>query len=104
MHVAHLAHALLLQSSDNPIDGVTPDFDFGGPFNTWWKSVFAALWGLVIIIALAYCLMAIIQMRSSKNNPMQHQQGKESLIHSGIALGISIAFGVIVTAVFYVAG
>lgn len=106
----HEAHGLALQVQAampavvSPIDGMTPTFSFGGPFDSFWKSVFAAVWGLIIIACLLFCLMAVAQMRSSKNNPMQHQQGKESLLNSGIALGIAIAFGVIVSAVFWVVG
>lgn len=105
----HLAHGTVMQTLrvpalESPIGGITPSFNFGGPFNTWWKSVFAAGWGFVIILCLAYCLMAVAQMRSSKNNPMQQQQGKESLVNGGIALGIAVAFGVIVSAVFFVVG
>lgn len=108
-HAMHLVHGTALQAAplpalESPIGGITPSFNFGGPFNSWWKSVFAAVWGAVILFCLVFCLLALTKIRSSDDNPMQHKQGKTQLMHAAIALGASIAFGVIVSAIFWIAG
>ncbi|TFH68116.1 hypothetical protein [Cellulomonas sp. HD19AZ1] len=89
---------------ESPINGLGPSFSFGGPFDTWWRSAFAAFWGLVIIGCLVFCLGSILKLRSTSDNPHAHKQGQEALKISSIALGLSVAFGVLVTVVFYIAG
>lgn len=107
MQTLHIAHGNLLArmpAIDNPLGGMTPSFDFGPAFNTWWKKLVAVVWGLAILAAIVSVILAVGQMRSSDDNPMQHKQGKKALQISGIALVILIGLSPILGLIFYVAG
>lgn len=89
----------------NPIGGLVPDFTiFGAEFTEWWQKLFAAGWALAIIIALFFTIRGVVQMSSSDDNPNSYQTGRKSAIRSGLTLVVLIAFGVIVGAIFAVAG
>lgn len=92
---------------DNPIDDIEPDFSvFGAEFTAWWQILFAGLWAAAIIIALAYCLVAILRMRraTANNVPGQADEAKSSAMWAGAAAGGLIGFGVIVGALFAIFG
>lgn len=90
---------------DNPLDGVAPSFDFGSSFDAWWQKLFAGLWGLAIILALVWLVVAIAAMaKAGENNAHEHAAAKKGLIRSAAALGGLLGFGVIVGLIFYLAG
>lgn len=90
---------------ENPLDGMAPSFDFGASFDTWWQKLFGAGWGIAVIIALVYFLVAIATMaKAGENNAHEHAAAKKGLIRSGAALGCLLGFGIIVGLIFYLAG
>jgi hypothetical protein len=97
--------AIAIQADgENPIGGMRPSFAFGDQFDSWWKSLFAALWGLAILVTLAFCIIGIAKMATAGDNPSHRDGGKKQAQHAGIALAALTGFGVIVSAIMVVAG
>jgi uncharacterized membrane protein YidH (DUF202 family) len=91
----------------NPIGGLVPDFNiWGAAFTTWYQKLFVGLWGLLIIGAIAALAMALAKLhRATTNNvPGTADEAKAHAVWAGTALGALVGLGVIVTAIFTVAG
>ena len=86
--------------SNDPFQGVVPDFSvFGTDFTSWWQKLLAGLWGLSIVIAAGGLLIAALKYRSSKQNGYVQgtlesaQELKQWGVSSGIILGAGVIFG-----------
>lgn len=91
----------------NPFSNLIPNFSvFGSQFDTWWKKLFAGLWAICIVIAGAYLLLSIVQIRRATNNnvPGQADDAKTHAVWAGGALAGLVGFGVIIGAVFALVG
>ena len=91
----------------NPIAGLIPDGGVFGPdFTTLWHRVFTGIWFLLIVIAIAALAMALSKLhRATTNNvPGMADEAKAHAMWAGGALGALVGLGVIVAAVFTVAG
>ncbi|MDO5633464.1 MAG: hypothetical protein Q4G34_01130 [Micrococcus sp.] len=88
---------------ENPFSGITPSFSFGDDFDTMWTTLFAAFWGLLIVITGAFLLYHIAGLASGteSNNPHEVQQTKKRVIIAAAALVAQIAFTTIVGVFFF---
>lgn len=89
----------------NPFANLVPNFSiFGAQFTSWWQKLFVGLWAAAIIIAGAYLLLSVVQMRraTSGNVPGRACEAKTHAVLAGSALGGLIGFGGILLAVFAV--
>lgn len=90
---------------DNPFSNLVPNFTiFGAQFTSWWQKLFVGLWAAAIIIAGAYLLLSILQIRKATNNnvPGQADEAKTHAVWAGSSLGGLVGFGAIMAAVFAV--
>ena len=47
----------------NPLNGIIPDFSFGGTeFTALWQKLIAAIWGVAILIAIVYLIVGVVGM------------------------------------------
>lgn len=97
---------MFVTAVDNPFDGVLPDFTiFGAEFTELWQKILAGAWGLSIVIAAIFLIVAIVKMAgaSASENPGAHKQARSQAMWSGIALaclaGIAVITGAILTLV-----
>lgn len=86
---------------ENPIDGLLPDFSFGGQeFTELWQKLVAAVWAAGIIIAIIYLIIGIVAMAGASGdgnpNPQAHAQGRKKAMWAFIALIGLAALAVIV--------
>jgi len=92
---------------DNPLDGIVPDFSiFGVEFTQLWQKIIAGLWGIAIILAIAFVLVGVTQMAAatSGGNPSAYKDARNQAMWAGISLGILAALGVIVGAILALFG
>ena len=91
---------------DNPLDGILPDLNiFGDAFTTIWQRVAGGLWGLGILVAVAYLGIGILGMVQNKgSHPSQLRESKADAVKAGWALGGLVALPVIVGAFLLVFG
>lgn len=70
----------------------------------FWQNLFVGVWVAAIIIAGAYLLLSVVQMRraTSGNVPGRACEAKTHAVLAGSALGGLIGFGGILLAVFAV--
>lgn len=104
MHIVTLLHTI-----DNPLDGILPDFSFGGvEFTQLWQKLIAALWAIGIIISIAYLILGIVAMSGASNdvnpNPAAHAVGRKKAVAAFIALVALAALAVIVGVTLSFAG
>lgn len=98
------AHSLV-PTIRNPLDGVLPDFTiFGAEFTSLWQKIVAGAWGIGIILAIVFLIVAVTQMAtaSSGGNPNDYRNARNQAMWSGVSLGILAALAVIVGAVLAV--
>lgn len=102
MHIA----AGILAATDNPIDGLAPNFSvFGAEFTQWWQKLFAALWAIALIVGIVMLLRSLVGMLENRgNHPGALKESRSSAVHSAVVLGCVAGFGVIVGAILKVAG
>lgn len=101
----HLAARPL--ASNNPFDGVAPNFSiFGVQFNAWWKKMLAGLWGLAIIVCAAKLFPAALSMHRSRSvgNAVSLSESSAELKLWGVGTLVVIAAGIIFGAVVAAAG
>jgi hypothetical protein len=96
MHDLFLAAAI-----QNPVDGLLPDFQFGGAeFTQLWQKLLAAVWALAIIVAIFYLITGLVAMAGASNdmnpNPQAHALGRAKALGAFIALVGLAALAVIV--------
>ncbi|WP_223695361.1 hypothetical protein [Leifsonia poae] len=61
-----IAHHLIVHAIDNPLNGVLPDFSvFGVQFDALWKKLIAGIWGICIIISIAFLAIGLTGMAGS---------------------------------------
>lgn len=88
----------------NPLDGIIPDFSFGGTeFTALWQKVVAAVWGAGILISIVYVIIGVVGMAGASGdvnpNPQQHAVGRKKAMWALISLGALAALALIVGAV-----
>jgi heme/copper-type cytochrome/quinol oxidase subunit 2 len=93
----------------NPLDGVLPDFSFGGTeFTQLWQKVIAAVWAIGILAAIIFLIIGIVSMAGasgdSNPNPQAHAQGRRKAIWAGISLAVLAGLAIVVGAVLSFAG
>jgi len=88
---------------DNPMNGLSPSYDFGSDANALWKKLLAAVWGLAILATIVWCIIAAVKMGNAKENDRDHAAGKKGLTHALIALGAVVGMPIIVGAIIYLA-
>lgn len=88
-----------LAEIENPFKDLTPKFDiFGDAFDTLWKKLAGGLWGLALITAFVFLILAIVGMSqaTTQQNPVAHADARKKAVVSGVAFGCLAALGVIV--------
>ena len=83
----------------NPLDGILPDFSFGGQeFTELWQKLVAAIWAGGIIVAIVFLVIGITAMAGAEgsSNPNAHAVGKKKATWAFIALVGLAALAVIV--------
>lgn len=91
----------------NPINGLAPDGGvFGASFTAWWEKAFVGLWFMLIVAAIAALAMSLSKLHkaTANNVPGRADDAKSHATYAAIALGALAGLGVIVTAIFTVAG
>jgi len=93
----------------NPLNGIIPDFSFGGTeFTALWQKLIAAVWGVAILIAIVYLIVGVVGMAGASGdvnpNPQQHAVGRKKAMWALVALGALAALALIVGAVLTFAG
>ncbi|RII95594.1 hypothetical protein FGI33_15220 (plasmid) [Clavibacter phaseoli] len=93
----------------NPIDGIVPDFSFGGQqFTELWQKLIAAIWAIAIIVAIVYLIRGLVAMAGASGdlnpNPQAHAQGKAKALAAFISLVGLAALAVIVGVTLSLAG
>ena len=96
-----------LQSIDNPLDGIVPDFSvFGVEFTELWQKLIAAIWGICIVIGVVVLLLGITRMGSASNaqNPNEYRIARLRVTWAALSLGMIAAISVIVGAILALFG
>ena len=93
----------------NPLNGIIPDFSFGGAeFTQLWQKLVAAVWAAGILISIVYIIIGIVAMAGASGevnaNPQQHSVGRKKALYALISLGALAALALIVGAVLTFAG
>jgi hypothetical protein len=92
---------------DNPLDGVAPDFTiFGTEFNSLWKKLLAAGWGIAILFAIGYLIRGLVSMNQHQGggHPSQLRESRAEVKTAAISLAGLAALPVIVGGVLSVVG
>ncbi|MBG6060010.1 heme/copper-type cytochrome/quinol oxidase subunit 2 [Cryobacterium sp. MP_M5] len=103
-------HDLMLQAAiENPLDGILPDFSFGGAeFTALWQKLIAALWAIGILVSIGFLIFGIVAMAGASGdtnpNPQAHAQGRRKAVWAGISLAALAGLAIIVGAVLSFAG
>ncbi|TIH33783.1 hypothetical protein [Subtercola vilae] len=90
---------------DNPLNNITPNFTFlGVKFTALWQLLLAGVWGIAIIVAIVYLIMALVAVRHARDNsnPQQAGSAKSKVIGSLGSLGGLVALPIIVGAIITV--
>lgn len=103
-------HDLIIAASiDNPLNGLLPDFSFGGAkFTQLWQKLIAAVWAIGILISIGYLIFGIVAMAGASGdtnpNPQAHSQGRRKSVWAGVSLACLAGLAIIVGAVLSFAG
>lgn len=84
---------------DNPLNGLKPNFDFGGDANGLWKRILGAAWGLAIIGIIGWAFAAGYKMSVAQENERDHAAGKRQLTRALTSLAIVVGMPIIVGAI-----
>ena len=89
---------------DNPLDGIVPNFTFGGTeFTELWQKLIAAVWGIAILASIVFLIIGIVSMAgasgASNPNPQQHKEGRQKALWAGISLAALAGLAIIVGAI-----
>lgn len=109
MHDIILASATLVASVENPLDGIVPDFTFGGAeFTALWQKLIAAIWAIGILVSIVYLAIGLVAMAGASGetnpNPQQHAVGRKRALWAGISLAALAALALIVGAILSFVG
>lgn len=87
----------------NPFDSILPSFSFGPAFDNLWKVIFAAFWGLLIILGGASILYhaAKVGFGGDSANPHEVEQSKRRMKYSVFGFAVLIAFVPIISVFFF---
>jgi len=99
--------AVFAAAPTNPIGGLVPDGTvFGAEFTAWWQKAFVGLWFILIVGAVIFLALALSKLHKATNNntPGMADEAKSHAMFSGVALAALVGLGVIVTAIFTIAG
>jgi len=91
----------------NPFANLVPDFSvFGAEFTTWWTKLFVGMWAAAIIVAGVFLLTSLVKLHKATNNniPGQADEAKTAAMWAAGSLAALAGFGVIVGAIFTLAG
>jgi uncharacterized membrane protein len=104
-----MRHLILAAQIKNPIDGIVPDFSFGGQqFTELWQKLIAAIWAIAIIVAIVYLIRGLVAMAGASGdlnpNPQAHAQGKAKALAAFISLVGLAALAIIVGVTLSLAG
>ena len=94
---------------DNPLEGLIPDFSFGGSeFTELWQKLITAIWGIAILISIVYLALGLVSMAGASGdanpNPQQHAQGRKKALWAGVSLAGLAALALIVGAILSFVG
>lgn len=94
---------------DNPLDGLIPDFSFGGSeFTELWQKLITAIWGIAILISIVYLALGLVSMAGASGdanpNPQQHAQGRKKALWAAVSLAGLAALALIVGAILSFVG
>jgi hypothetical protein len=100
---------LVAMAIKNPLDGILPDFSFGGAeFTQLWQKLVAAAWAIGIIVAIVYLIKGLVAMAGASGdmnpNPQAHAQGKAKAMAAFFSLIGLAALAVIVGVTLSLAG
>lgn len=96
---------LIAAAGTNPFDGITPNFNaFGTAFDTLWKKLLGAAWGLGLLACVFFLIKGIVEANSYVNSghPAQARESRQSAKTAGITLGLLSALPVIVGGILFV--
>jgi len=85
-------HDLILAAAiQNPLDGILPDFSFGGAeFTQLWQKLIAAVWAIGIIIAIGFLIKGLVEMSGASSDsspsPQAHSQGRRKAFGAFLSL------------------
>lgn len=88
----------------NPLDGVTPDFSFSSEFDALWKQLIASVWGLGLLVSIAFMVRGLVKMGHAGENPQLRDAGHKAFTQSLIAFGVLAALAIVVGAILAVVG
>ena len=94
---------------DNPLEGLIPDFSFGGSeFTELWQKLITAIWGIAILISIVYLALGLVSMAGASGdanpNPQQHAQGRKKALWAAVSLAGLAALALIVGAILSFVG
>lgn len=98
---------IFLDSIDNPLNGILPDFTiFGVQFTQLWQKLVAGAWGIAIVAAIVFLIIGLASMATATagSNPMEYKVGRTKAVWAGISLGLLAALGILVGAILAVFG
>jgi uncharacterized membrane protein len=100
---------LIAAAIQNPLNGLLPDFSFGGQeFTQLWQKLVAAVWALGIIVAIVALISGLVTMSGASSevssNPQAHAQGRAKAMQAFFALVGLAALAVIVGVTLSFAG
>lgn len=82
----------------NPFDGVGPDLSVFGPlFDTLWKQILAAVWGIVIVVSAVFGVLSIGKAgaATAARNPERLAEARTQALWSWVIFGIALLIGII---------
>ncbi|TFB87684.1 hypothetical protein E3O44_06885 [Cryobacterium algoricola] len=92
---------------DNPLNGILPNFTiFGAEFTQLWQKLLAGIWGIGIILAVAFLIIGVTRMASASSggNPNEYKTARNQSLWAGISMGVLASLAVIVGAILTVFG
>ncbi|MEB0004279.1 hypothetical protein QN357_15225 [Cryobacterium sp. RTC2.1] len=97
----------IVHTIDNPLNGILPNFTiFGAEFTQLWQKLLAGIWGIGIILAVAFLIIGVTRMASASSggNPNEYKTARNQSLWAGISMGVLASLAVIVGAILTVFG
>lgn len=94
-------------ASDNPFDGVHPNFSiFGAHFTHMWQVLLGGVWAVALIICAVKLIIAGLSMHNSRNrmNPVGVGEATKDLQMWGLSTGVIVAAPVVFGAMLLIFG